>query len=442
MITFNLFNVKTLKPSLKTKSEIPFLRIHVLIFSLGILFFNLPVHGQQTMVKKMPSSAFTQQPAKSIQIPDNLLKIQLASVPSLVGRNYNREEIVTLLNKAGLQLGQALPIENNEKIGIILSQSLEFRQKVRPQTLVDITYGIETKPVVSGQPENVIVPNYIGMNIDRAIGRMPNDRLTVGRYNEVSSDKLQGEVVEQFPPPDSNVDPNTSVDLKFSSGPQQLQSVDVPRLIGLTLQEAAEVLKRNQLFAGSLRESVSDKTPGVVLDQFPPEGTSVGIGSSVDITYSVQAHEEFVIVPDVIGLFLDEARKVLNESGLVIEEVYPQKSDAQEGTVIEQNPRAGVEVKKSTPVVLVIAKHNQQAGWIYWVGGICAALLLGGYFGWKSGMGNQQKKIGEKNDPKLKLVVIQDSGKQSIHPVDTGQPIHGLQLKIIPDKGVQIIKTN
>ena len=78
----------------------------------------------------------------------------------------------------------------------------------------------------------------------------------------------------------------------------------------------------------------------------------------------------------------------------------------------------------------------------YFLCGIGAALLLGGYFGWKSGRGNQQKKIEEKNDPKLKLVVIHDSGKQTIHSADNNQPIHGLQLKIIPDKGVQIIKTN
>ncbi len=72
------------------------------------------------------------------------------------------------------------PVENNEKIGIILSQSPELRQRVRPQTAVDITYGIEAKPIAPRIPENVIVPNYIGMNIDQVLGRLPNDRLTLG----------------------------------------------------------------------------------------------------------------------------------------------------------------------------------------------------------------------------------------------------------------------
>ena len=444
MITFILFNVKTIQSLSKTKFEGIFFRIHVLVFSLSILFFNLPLHGQQKRpnATETRSIAVPQQPTRTFRIPDNLFQIQLVTVPLLVGITYNQDEIAGLLNKAGLKLGNAVPVENNEKIGVIISQSPELRQRVRPQTLVDITYGIEAKPIAPGLPENVIVPNYLGMNIDQALGRLPDDRLIAGPYNEVSSDKPPGEVVEQFPPPGSNVDQNTTVALIFSSGPQQVQSVDVPRLIGLTLEEAAEVLKNNQLFAGLLRQAVSDQTQGMVLDQFPPEGTSVTVGSSVDITYSVRAHEEFVIVPDVIGLFLEEARNVLTESGLLVAEVYSQKSDAQEATVIEQTPRSGEEVKKSAPVVLAIAKHTQIPGWMYWAGGICAALMLGGYLGWKSGKGNRQKKIGEKNDPKLKLVVIHDSGKQTIHSADNSQSISGLQLKIIPDKGVQIIKTN
>jgi beta-lactam-binding protein with PASTA domain len=436
--------VKTLKPSSKTKLEILFFRIPVLMFSLSILFFNLPLHGQQkqTNATETRSRAVYQQPAKTYRIPDNLYQIQLVTVPLLVGRTYSQDEITALLNKVGLKLGNTVPVENNEKIGIILSQSPGLRQRVRPQTAVDITYGIEAKPIAPELPENVIVPNYVGMNIDQVLGRLPNDRLTLGSNSEVYSDQPVGIVVEQFPPPGTNAAPNTSIALKFSSGPQQVKSVDVPRLIGLTLQEAAEVLKNNQLYAGFLRQAVSDKNAGEVLDQSPPEGTSVSIGSSVDITYSVQVQEEFVIVPDVIGLYPDDARKVLDEVGLQIRDIYSQKSHAREGTVVEQTPRSGEEVKKETPVVLVIAKHNQMPGWMYWVGGICAALILSGYWGWKLGKGNQQKKIREKNDPKLKLVVIHDSGKQTIHSADNSQSISGLQLKIIPDKGVQIIKTN
>lgn len=436
--------MKTQKSSGRNESGTHLIRYFALLFSLSILFFELPVHGQKekpNAVEKS-SSAVLQQPSKAFRIPDNLFQIQLVPVPLLVGRTYNPDQIAALLNKAGLKLGNAVPVENNEKIGIILSQSPELRQRVRPQTAVDITYGIEVKPIAPGIPENVIVPNYIGMNIDEVLGRLPNDRLTLGSNSEVSSEQPVGTVVEQFPPPDSNVDPNTSVALKFSSGPQQVQTVDVPRLIGLTLQDAAEVLKNNQLYAGSLKQAVSDKSAGEVLEQSPPEGTSVSIGSSVDIIYSVQAQDEFVIVPDVIGLYPDDARKILDEAGLLIRDIYSQMSDAREGSVVEQTPRSGEEVKKGTPVELIIAKHTQLPGWMYWVGGICAALILGGYLGWKSGKGKKEKGKAEEKEPEFKLVVIQDSGKQTIHSADNSQSISGLQLKIIPDKGVQIIKTN
>lgn len=125
----------------KTNSEIHFFRIHFLILSLSILFFSLPFQGQQKQpdAVEMRSRAVQQQPTRTFRIPDNLFQIQLVTVPLLVGRTYNQDEIAALLNKTGLKLGNAVPVENNEKIGIILSQSPGLRQRVRPQTLVDIT---------------------------------------------------------------------------------------------------------------------------------------------------------------------------------------------------------------------------------------------------------------------------------------------------------------
>jgi len=217
---------------------------------------NLPSMGQQLQKAKL-SQTLPQEQVIHKQIPENLIQIQLVPVPQLVGRNYNPDEISAMLNKARLQLGNAVPVENNEKIGIIISQSQQFRQRVRPQTPIDITYGIAVQQISPGLPENVIVPDYIGMHIDQVLGRLPNDRLIQGLTTEISSDQPLGAVVEQFPPPGSNVDQNTSVTFTISSGPQQISTVDVPRLIGLTLEEAAGVLTNNQLVAGIYIKAVS-----------------------------------------------------------------------------------------------------------------------------------------------------------------------------------------
>jgi beta-lactam-binding protein with PASTA domain len=411
--------------------------IFVLVYTLLMLVFNLPIYGQQPENGIRRSQAI-QQPARTYRIPENLLQIQMVSVPPLVGRYYNPDEISALLIKAGLRLGNAVPVVNNEKVGVIISQSPELRQRVRPQTPVDITYGVADQPIPPGLPENVIVPNYIGMNIEQVLGRLPNDRLTSGAIEEITSEQPTGEVIEQFPLAGSNVDPNTSVGFKLSSGPQQV-TIDVPRLIGLSLQEAAEELKRNQLFAGLLKMEVSDKREGEVLDQFPREGTAVPLGSAVDVTYSVLVREESEIVPNVIGMDLKDAQIILDEIGFPIEQVYYENSKTKEGTVIKQQPTPGEKVKKGTPVTLIFARQSYPP-WIYWGGGIVAALLLGGYMGWKSGKGKRERS--EKKEPEIEIKIIPDAGKQTFHFIHSGQSLEGLHFEIIPDKGVQTLKTN
>ncbi len=431
--------MKKQKTSGSINSGTLLLRILFLLFFIIITGSNLPLSGQQLKSANL-SNALQQEPILRKPIPEILMQIQLVTVPLLVGRNYNPDEISALLNKAGLQLGNAVPVENNEKIGIIISQSPELRQRVRRGTPVDITYGIEVQAVSPGIPENVIVPDYVGMNIDQALGRLPNDRLSPGVFSEISSEQPRGTVLEQFPPPGSNVDPNTSVTLKFSSGLQQVISVDVPRLIGLSLQEAAEELKRNQLFAGLLKEEVSEKREGEVLDQSPSEGTAVAVGSAVNITYSVRVREESEIVPNVIGMDLGNAMNVLDEIGLPTDEVYYENSYAKEGTVIKQRPSPGEQVERGTPVTLIVAQPNYPPPWIYWGGGIVAALLLGGYLGWKSGKVKRERS--ERKEPEIEVKIIPDAGKQTFHLTQSRQSLEGLHLKIIPDKGVQTLKTN
>lgn len=65
-------------------------------------------------------------------------------------------------------------------------------------------------------------------------------------------------------------------------------------------------------------------------------------------------HDERVEVPDLSGIIGEEAESYLETlglSGMVIDSVY---SDARPGTVIEQNPVAGLPVKKGRVVYLTI----------------------------------------------------------------------------------------
>lgn len=403
---------------------------------------NLYVSGRQAAntVKNTPTKDL--QTVRETRIPANMFQIQQVTVPPLVGRNFSIEEITAILTKARLRLGTALPVVDNDRINLVVSQEPATRQRVLPQSLVNITYGIAEAPAAPGLPENVVVPNYIGMDLGSVFNRLPNDRLTQGPSDEIPSERPPGEVLEQFPPAGSVVDPNTPLALKFSSGLIPEPRIEVPRLIGHSLQEAAEILISKQLYAGYIKQQISDKPEGEVLDQSPTTGTLVNVGSAIDITYSVQVRDENMLMPDVTRMPEDKARYVLAESGLLVEDVYSQKSKEPHGTVISQTPFPGERVIKGTPVILIISENNPTPGWIYWGGGIVAALLLGGFVGWKSGKPKPDPDKAVKNKPEVKFKIIPDTGQQYILGNDSNEQIHGLNLKIIPDKGIQTIKSD
>ena len=62
---------------------------------------------------------------------------------------------------------------------------------------------------------------------------------------------------------------------------------------------------------------------------------------------------EEVQTPDVLGKTLDEAEKILNESGLeAVYEIDSQEIDKENIYIQEQTPKAGIEVNKGSKVYL------------------------------------------------------------------------------------------
>jgi serine/threonine-protein kinase len=93
----------------------------------------------------------------------------------------------------------------------------------------------------------------------------------------------RGAVVWQDPPPDMVVPPNSSVQLVLSAGPGQ---VNVPDVVGLSLQFARAVLEAAGIKVGRVDRVTSGQESDVVLSVRPPPGNARPRGSSVDLLVS------------------------------------------------------------------------------------------------------------------------------------------------------------
>jgi beta-lactam-binding protein with PASTA domain len=144
------------------------------------------------------------------------------------------------------------------------------------------------------------------------------------------------------------------VALFFLPGNSSRGQVTTPQLVGLSMDEARHVLD-----SVGLTFSLGDERPSAdvprnrVVAQSPLPGTSAPRLATV--TLDVSAGPRQLRVPTVSGLTLDNARKVLADSGLSAGSVQEEASSAPRGEVLRTKPDAGRVVGEGAAVQLVVS---------------------------------------------------------------------------------------
>ena len=134
----------------------------------------------------------------------------------------------------------------------------------------------------------------------------------------------EGFVIEQKPEEGTRVEKGSTVTITVSSGPRE---VEVPRLAGLTYEEALDAL--NEVNLDPRRVDVfSQKPVGQVTAQDPAAGELVDEGTEVEVRVSKGVRE--VQVPDVVGQSEASARSELEAAGFEVA-VNEAPSDTAEG---------------------------------------------------------------------------------------------------------------
>jgi serine/threonine-protein kinase len=123
----------------------------------------------------------------------------------------------------------------------------------------------------------------------------------------------------------------------------------VPNVIGLR-EDAAAVRIHDRGLDVLPRTAPSDRPPGIVFAERPGPGTQLDKGQTVTIFISSGR----AAVPDVTGLPLTEAEQKLKASGFKVE-VKRVASSRTKGTVISQEPVAGVTAVSGTTVKLTVS---------------------------------------------------------------------------------------
>ena len=260
-----------------------------------------------------------------------------ATMPHLLDRP--EVEAVAILGRLGLKVGQRLTQRAPERVGLVISQEPAAGTPITAATSVTLVIGTVE------QGDTVAVPNIVGRTAPEAEKLLKEVGLKLGQRSEKPGDPV-GTVLDQSPAAGTRVSPGNAVNIVIAIAPPD-DRIEVPELVGKSLQDAENILKKVGLGLGGVSFRDDDRVDQV-LEQAPKAGDRVGQGATVDLIVGRARDVERAKVPRVTGQTLPGAAEILQAARLKVGEV----SGSQEGRVTQQKPAAGAEVLVGTPVDL------------------------------------------------------------------------------------------
>jgi len=213
-------------------------------------------------------------------------------------------------------------------------------------------YLVVTMLTDDGGEDLVAVPDLVGRTESEAEDLLEAQGLSVGERKIRRTDTVPpGQIVEQNPLPERQVQTGSEVDIWVSAPPRLFV---VPSLIGGRIEDAqAELEAANLLLGEQTRQNDQEIPEGEIISQDPPAGEEVPKDTPVDVV--VSAGPSVVIVPDVTCRSYASAKAQLEGLGLVAElrdPVLPRPECPNPVNVAQQDTPAGSQVDPGTVIVL------------------------------------------------------------------------------------------
>ena len=171
----------------------------------------------------------------------------------------------------------------------------------------------------------------------------------VVKSQEYSSEYPEGAIIEQSPAAGRDyIVGKTTVNLIVSKGPRM---VTVPNVYELDSTNAQTMLRDNNGFNVIIKSVFDDEVDkDLVIMTDPARNEVAEYGSTIYMYVSRGPEEQDIIVPEVVGYTIDDARKLLDKKLTI--QVMTKDSAEPEGTVIEQSIPSVTEDGQSNVVPL------------------------------------------------------------------------------------------
>jgi len=134
-----------------------------------------------------------------------------------------------------------------------------------------------------------------------------------------------------------------------------IKNIQIPELVGLTKEEAEDLLKGTKFNYEFVEEYDTQIETGMVISQDPSYRANYTIKENSNLTIVVSKGTEKTIMPKITGMEYEEAVQELTNAKLKVEKVEETSQKVQEGYVIKQDPAEKTELNAGDTVKVYVS---------------------------------------------------------------------------------------
>ncbi|MGX1544197.1 Stk1 family PASTA domain-containing Ser/Thr kinase [Streptomyces adustus] len=273
------------------------------------------------------------------------------SMPSFVDQTVAQAQ--QMADNADLKIAITKKACENTETGKVCSQDPTAGTEVKKQSTVNL--------VVSTGAPKVAVPNVVGQKLDDAKSTLESDKY---QFNVKTKEKVSsleaGTVLEQDPELGKEVEKGSTITLTVAKA--EARST-VPDVLGKGCDDAVAQMQGSDLTGNCTEVETDDQNQvGKVIATTPERGTQVDKGSTVQIQIGKAKQQQQVVVPNIQGQKLKDAKQMLAQAGLNVGDIQGSRDD--DAIVFSSDPGQGNTVQAGTTVNLIAVKQGNNGGFL------------------------------------------------------------------------------
>ncbi|MBD0024246.1 Stk1 family PASTA domain-containing Ser/Thr kinase [Gordonia pseudamarae] len=274
-------------------------------------------------------------------------EVPQVAVPAVDGRSA--DEARSLLETAGFKVKRLGEASLDVAAGKVT--------RTAPGPGIKADDGSEVTLYVSTGPQRQPIPDLRGKTQDEAENALDVLGFSNVKLDTVdSTEELRDRVVSTTPPTGTETPVNGAVVIYIGTGPKM---VTIPEINGLSESQARVILEQNGLQM-TTTQADSEVDKGDVINSAPSAGTTVIIGTTVEVTIS---RGNRYTVPDVTGRTPAQARTILSGVGYEggrLEVTYRNVplGSRDDGRILSQSPSSGTRTDKNEQVSVVVGRAS------------------------------------------------------------------------------------